>query len=235
MDTLGKRIRYARTLKGLTQGQVAATFGIDRVNVTQWEGDTTKPEIDKLPELAALLETTVEWLLEAKGPPPGPAIPEGRSPAAKPIQPDSPTIQIPDLEIFGSLGPGASLDVYVAEDGDILDPEQIRGYWSLPEYMLVSLGKLKNIYAWEVRGDSMEPTLPGGSVVFVDTSQRDPRSGDIFAINYGDGLMVKRLKLVPRTDKVSVISDNERYGADELLREDVHIWGRIVGSFQWRG
>jgi phage repressor protein C with HTH and peptisase S24 domain len=47
--------------------------------------------------------------------------------------------------------------------------------------------------------------------------------------------MVKRLKLVPRSDKIEVISDNERYGRDELLREDVKIWGRVVGWFQWRG
>jgi len=145
-------------------------------------------------------------------------------------------VQIPDLAIFGGMGTGGELDVYTdANNGDVLDPEQIRGYWSLPDYMTRGLGALKNIYAWEVRGDSMEPTLPGGSVVFVDTSQSSPPPDDIYAINYGDGLMVKRLKLVPRSDRVSVISDNERYGADDLLRTDVHIWGRVVGWFQWRG
>lgn len=145
-------------------------------------------------------------------------------------------IQIPDLAIFGGMGPGGELDVYTdANSGALIDPEQIRGYWSLPDYMVRGLGALKHIYAWEVRGDSMEPTLPGGSVVFVDTSQNTPPPEDIYAINYGDGLMVKRLKLIPRSDRVAVISDNERYGTDDLLREDVHIWGRVVGHFQWRG
>ena len=97
------------------------------------------------------------------------------------------------------------------------------------------LGRLKGVYAWEVRGDSMEPTLMGGSVVFVDTKQDTLPPDDLYAINYGDGLMVKRLKLIPRSDRVAVISDNDRYGTDELLRQEVHIWGRIVGWFQWRG
>lgn len=71
MDTFGKRLRYARNLAGLTQAQVAAEFEIDRVNVTQWEGDTTSPEIERLPALAAVLQTTVDWLLEGKGTPDG--------------------------------------------------------------------------------------------------------------------------------------------------------------------
>lgn len=58
---------------------------------------------------------------------------------------------------------------------------------------------------------------------------------DIYAMNYGDGLMVKRLKLVPRTDQVSVNSDNEHYGTDNLPRDDIRVYGRIVGWFQVRG
>ena len=142
---------------------------------------------------------------------------------------------VPDLAIYAGMGGGGLLEVATDDVGVPTDPDQIRGYWEFPEYMLRRFGNLKNIYAWEVRGDSMEPTLAGGSVVFVDTSQTVPPPDDIYAINYGDGLMVKRLKLIPKSDQVSVISDNDRYGADSLLREDVKIWGRVIGWFQWRG
>lgn len=100
--------------------------------------------------------------------------------------------------------------------------------------MVRSFGALRSVYAWEVKGDSMEPTLRGGSVVFVDTLETSPPPDDIYAIDYGGGLMVKRLKLQPKTNNMIVISDNERYGPDTLRRDDVRIYGRVVGWFQWR-
>lgn len=146
------------------------------------------------------------------------------------------TTAIPDLAIFAGMGGGGFLEVNVDDDGAPIDPDQVRGYWEFPEYMLRRFGNLRNIYAWEVRGDSMEPTLAGGSVVFVDTSQRALPPDDIYALDAGDGLVVKRLRLVPRTDRIEIISDNEdRYPRDKLLREEVTIWGRVIGWFQWRG
>lgn len=142
---------------------------------------------------------------------------------------------IPDLAIHAGMGNGGLLDVSVDHQGNPTDPESVRGFWTFPDYMVRGLGNLSKIYAWEVRGDSMEPSLPGGSVVFVDTTQTTLPPDDIYALDYGDGLMVKRVKLIPRTNKLLVISDNERYGSDELRREDVRIYGRIRGWFQWRG
>lgn len=143
--------------------------------------------------------------------------------------------RIPDLAIFAGMGGGGMIEVSVDAAGAPVDPDQIRGYWEFPDYMLRRFGDLRNIYAWEVRGDSMEPTLMGGGVVFVDISQTKLPPDDIYAINYGDGLMVKRLKLIPRSELVSVISDNDRYGSDDLIRDDVKVWGRVIGWFQWRG
>ncbi|MDR3473375.1 MAG: S24 family peptidase [Devosia sp.] len=143
--------------------------------------------------------------------------------------------RVPDLAIFAGMGGGGYLEVAVDEHGNPTEPDQVRGYWEMPEYMLRRFGNLRNIYAWEVRGDSMEPTIEGGSVVFVDTGQRSPPPDDIYAVNAGDGLVVKRLHLIPRSDQVEIISDNSRYPPDRLQREQVTVWGRVVGWFQWRG
>lgn len=169
------------------------------------------------------------WLLTGEGD--GPQ--DAHAAPAKPL-PSRRNLSIPDLAIFAGMGGGGLMEVEVDGDGAPIDPDQIRGYWELPEYMLRRFGDLKNVYAWEVRGDSMLPTIAGGSVVFVDISQTRLPPDDIYAVNYGDGLVVKRLKLIPRTDQVSVISDNERYGSDDLLRDDVKVWGRVIGWFQWR-
>lgn len=79
MDTLSDRIKAARTAADLTQQQVADHFGIARVSVTQWENGTSRPSIERLPELARLLNVSEEWLLSNRGEPPRPQKREYRS------------------------------------------------------------------------------------------------------------------------------------------------------------
>lgn len=204
---------------GWTQSRIGEYCGVSQSTVARWltGKDPEGPNRDRL------LQLYREVISEEV---PAPALPGKRT--------GGDTVRIPDLAIFGGLGGGGMLEVMADESGALLDPDQLRGYWSFPDYMVSAFRNLQHIYAWEVRGDSMEPTLAGGSVVFVDMSQDRLPPDDIYAIDYGDGLMVKRLKLIPRSDKVAVISDNERYGTDELLREEVRVYGRIVGWFQWR-
>lgn len=82
MGMFGKRIRLARQAKGLTQGDIAKHFDIDRVSVTQWESDDgTNPAADKLPDLAALLGVSEDWLISNKGD--APEVHKQRSPSRK--------------------------------------------------------------------------------------------------------------------------------------------------------
>lgn len=138
------------------------------------------------------------------------------------------------LEIRGGMGPGSTIAIERNEAGDIY-PEHIGGFWSFPEAVKAGWRHMSSVYAMPVTGDSMEPTLKAGSYVFVDTSHTSPSPEDIYALDYGDGLVIKRLKLVPRTDRIRIISDNERYGSDELKRDEVRVYGRVVAWFQWRG
>lgn len=141
---------------------------------------------------------------------------------------------IPNLNIHAGMGPGGLLSVTTNQAGEVYS-EQSDGFWSFPDAVKAGWRNRPHVYAMPVTGDSMEPTLRNGSFVFVDTTHRVPAPEDIYAIDYGDGLMIKRLKLVPRSDKILVMSDNERYGTDELQREEVTVYGRVVAWFQWRG
>lgn len=142
-----------------------------------------------------------------------------------------------NLAIQSGAGGGGALSVEFSDDGELSDPAMGNGFWSFPDVVKAGWRNMPKVYAMPVTGDSMEPTLAQGSTVFVDTSHTHPNPEDIYAIDVGDGLVVKRLKLVPRTDKILVISDNkDRYGKpDELRREDVRVYGRVVAWFQWRG
>lgn len=141
---------------------------------------------------------------------------------------------IPNLLIHAGMGPGGLLSVLANSDGDIY-ADHADGMWQFPDAVKAGWKNLSKIYAMPVVGDSMSPTLPSGSFVFVDTSHRIPSPEDIYAVDYGDGLMIKRIALLPGTETLRVISDNKIYEPHVLNRSDVSVYGRVVAWFQWRG
>lgn len=228
MSTKGARIRQVRTKLQLTQQAFADMLGVTRGAVGNWERDQGIKE-ENIELVASLTGVSYEWLGTGRGE-------MDPSHNVGVVSQSAGVVRIPDLNIFGGLGGGGLQEVLTADDGLPKDEDQLRGYWSFPDYMVSAFRNSQGIYAWEVRGDSMMPTLPGGSVVFVDTAQAALPPDDIYALDAGDGLVVKRLRLVPRTSDIDVISDNtERYPVDRLKRDDVRVYGRIVGWFQWRG
>ena len=68
MQELKHRLAQARKQAGLTQNQVAEALNISTQSVSAWECGNSMPDIEKLPELAALYQRTTDWLLTGKGP-----------------------------------------------------------------------------------------------------------------------------------------------------------------------
>jgi SOS-response transcriptional repressor LexA len=244
METLGSRIKHARSLRrGLTQAAVAKHFGIERVSVTQWESDTTRPDPEKIPSLAKLLGTSTDWLITGQGKAPASIVGS--------YDPDAPTDDLADdraddtpraephgdvanLDIRAGLGLGSPQGVETDADGHIY-ADHVAGFWNFPPAVKAGWRNMPQVFSIPVKGDSMEPTLASGSYVFVDTTHVVPQPEDIYACDFGDGLSIKRLQLVPRSDKIRVMSDNARYEDYELRRDEVRVYGRVVAWFQWRG
>ncbi|WP_457608675.1 LexA family transcriptional regulator [Nitratifractor sp.] len=87
------------------------------------------------------------------------------------------------------------------------------------------------IEAIHVEGESMEPTLPDGSIVFVDREQRDPAKDGIFVASTSNGLFIKRIRR--RADgMVELISDNPLYTPEILPPDEVRVVGKVVGSVE---
>lgn len=146
-----------------------------------------------------------------------------------------PNGDIPNLTIHAGMGHGGLEQVEGGESG-FVPAEFTNGYWSFPEPIRQRFNNMSKTHALPVIGDSMSPTLIDGAIVFVDTTHTMPSPPDLYAVDYGDGLMVKRIELVPRSKKVRVISDNtDRYASYEMPRTDLHVFGRVVAWFQWRG
>ncbi len=89
----------------------------------------------------------------------------------------------------------------------------------------------KRLEAINVNGESMEPTLQDGSIIFVDRDQTDINRGGIFIASTTGGLFVKRIR--QRADgMVELISDNRTYSPEVLSPDEVMIVGKVVGNIE---
>ncbi|KLE05580.1 S24 family peptidase [Aliarcobacter butzleri] len=79
----------------------------------------------------------------------------------------------------------------------------------------------------EVFGESMEPEIKDGSLIFVDKSKKDINDKDIYLINTNDGLYIKCIKV--ENDKVILQSINSLFNDISLYIDNVDIVGKVCG------
>ena len=154
LDTLGERIRYAREVARLTQDEIAQHFNIRRVSVTQWEMNNPRPALERIGELAALLNTSSEWLVERKGYPPV-GNPEAR-----------PRGRRPELIAGPNLVGDRDLPIYAAAmggDGHIIVTFEAIDHVKRPTV----LQNVRGGYGLLVLGDSMIPAYRPGDTLLV--------------------------------------------------------------------
>ncbi len=147
---------------------------------------------------------------------------------------------IAEIDVTGGLGAGGLTIVnsgVPGRAGMTFSAESVRDYWVFPAWLLARFDiRPDNATAFPVQGDSMEPTLRNGDVIFVDTRHRVPSPPGIYALSdeFG-GVVVKRLEVIskPRDEEVIVriMSDNPRHETRELPLSDIYIIGRYLGRF----
>ena len=145
---------------------------------------------------------------------------------------------IPEIDVTGGMGGGGLTTIEsTSRNGISFSKEIVRDHWRIPDWALSRMGvKAMNVAAFPVQGDSMEPTLDDGDIVFVDTRHRVPSPPGIYALadEFG-GVVVKRLDVVSRpSDEVVVVkvsSDNDKHPARELTLDEISIIGRFIGRF----
>ena len=60
---VGEQIAALRKAKGLTQSELGERIGVSFQAVSKWERGETLPDITLLPDLAKILETTIDYIL----------------------------------------------------------------------------------------------------------------------------------------------------------------------------
>jgi phage repressor protein C with HTH and peptisase S24 domain len=198
---------------GLRPGPVADQAGVGHTFVYDiMYGRSQDPAAGKLLRVANVLKTSLEYLVT------------GVAPGDDSSSRDSGDrmVAIPFVNVTASMGGGAYVDGEPpSDDAWFLSQEWVRREFN------TSPGALRLIH---VKGDSMEPTIRSGSVIIVDTSNKNPSQGGIFVLDDGGGLVAKRLEFVFGSTPllIRIASDNQLYPAYDCRVGDVRIIGRVV-------
>jgi len=88
----------------------------------------------------------------------------------------------------------------------------------------------KNLDAIHVIGDSMEPTIKDGSIIFINRNDKNIANGGIFVISTSSGTFVKRVNL-KSNGEIELISDNKIYPVETVLANDIEIVGKVIKIF----
>ncbi|GAA4400456.1 S24 family peptidase [Quisquiliibacterium transsilvanicum] len=117
----------------------------------------------------------------------------------------------------------------VFEDEE-LPPLPFRADW-LRGRRVTKHANLVIVYA---EGDSMEPDIRDGDAVLLDMGQREIVDGQVYAIDYGGHLRVKRLQKRWDGGLIILSDNNEKYPPESLPPDHAsHIM--VLGRVIWRG
>lgn len=118
--------------------------------------------------------------------------------------------------IIGSAGGGA-INYEINPEPLIIDKQLLNHINSSYKYTEVL----------HVFGESMEPDIKDGSLIFVDKSKKDINNKDIYLINTIDGVFVKSIKV--NNDKVILKSNNLNYKDLVFNINKIVVIGKVCG------
>ena len=199
--TMGDRIHILRKDKGLTLEDIGRAAGVAKSTVRKWEsGSITSIRTDKVQKVAAVLGTTLEYLLNGV---------EDGGTLYKNMEPLPQTRPVP---VIGNIACGTP----------ILAEENVEGYAKLDI-------RVKADFALRCHGDSMiNAHIFDGDLVFI-RKQPDVENGEIAAVVIDGEATLKRVYKYPNRIELrpeNPLSPVLQYEGAEL--ETVRIIGKAV-------
>lgn len=217
---VGERMKLRRKEIGISADDVAEKIGVSRSTVFRYE----KGEIEKLPieilyPLSEVLRTTPEYLMGLNSnndittiynqlePPRQKKV---YSYAEQQLKEQNKVVSFP---VYGKTAAGTSPVTY--GDPDVEHKE----FSSVPAGADVAL---------VVSGDSMEPLISDGSIVFYK-SQPNVENGEIAIVEIeGDGVTCKRVKFDYDNEKIILQSENDKYEDMVFNNDQIRILGKVL-------
>ncbi len=215
MSNIGQRIKELRKMLGLTQEEFANRIGRSRISIAQYEAGKRTPDESTLRLISQTFGVNLEWLKSGEG-----------EMFAETVPAEGKGLKIayyPDVELSAGVG---------------IEPFSENNRWiEISEGLMLELfGRVyKNGLAlFPVYGNSMEPTIKGGSIAIIRLYEYEHSiiNGSIYALRIDNDIYIKRIKLNPVTKQITLISDNPDYEPIEVpieFQSNIKIIGRFLG------
>lgn len=209
MDNLSTRLDALLKAKGLSKNAFSKLIGVSQPAISDIiNGKTRSPK--NIVEIANALGVDVNWLKTGEGQAPDFAnLPENLTACD---DEDDEVIRLEVLDVYASAGNGRFVT------GDLTEFTHAIEFNSGYFMQMFQRSHTNGLAIINVEGDSMEPTINSGDLLFVDTQKRHYTGDGIYVFSFDDTLYVKRLQLAG--DKLLVISDNQFYQIWEISREN---------------
>ncbi len=192
---IGSRIRNLREAAGLSQEEFARLLGVGRTAVSMWESGRNKPRLDKIYKMSKILGVKPEDIV--------------------------PSLSVSEIELLDIPKPVKIIPIYSlpVSAGNGMFPDEIYILDKLPVH------RVDVDFAVKVDGDSMEPVVPDGAIVFVKETP-EARDGDMVLCTYDDHVFVKWFHR--RGDDIYLISENPLYSPIKVEEHDKFIIHGVV-------
>lgn len=211
---LAGNIFALRRYLGDNQEAFADRVGAKQSYVSKWERGMI-PSAVPLARMAELAGCSIEQFMNMEWVP-------AREASALPTSPaldDGDTVEITQLDLSLSMGPGTLIEDFPEEEPVRMSLAFVRAITRTPSDRLRLVRGI---------GDSMEPTLRTGDRVMIDINERQlARSHGVYWVDHLGTHGIKRLRAVSR-DRVLIMSDNPQVPDFEAAAEDMRILGRAI-------
>lgn len=206
---VGRRIKIARTKRGLTLDDIAASVGLVKSTIQRYEaGKITTPKVPVVEAIANALSVDPVWLS-------GKDVP--MEPEFMPTYSNITPIRKKAFPLFDGIAAGEP----------ILMPDGVECYVDVTT-------EIKADFAIRVHGDSMiGARINDGDIVFV-RSQPNVENGEIAAVAIDDEATLKRVYCDRESGIVSLAAENPKYPPMVFTAEsgkEVKILGKAI-AFQ---
>ena len=205
MGTLADRLNLALSSRDMTVTSLAKEVGVTHTAMAKVaNGDTLNPKY--ILEIADALNVSPEWLKTGKGNAPD------FSANMEEEEEGKHQLRVEVMDVYASAGNGSFLTGDLAGDICAIEFEN--------EYFMQSFQRAneKGLAIINVTGDSMEPTLQNGDLLYVDVCKNYYCGDGIYVFSFGNTLYVKRLQLTG--NKLLIHSDNKFYDTWDIRPED---------------
>lgn len=179
---IGSKIKAARKAAHMGQAELGEAIGIGKSSISEWESGKRSPDIDKVKDIAKVLNVTPTYLMGWK---------EEDAPDQRPLPAGLLPVVKRRIPIIGHVAAGVPI---MAE----------REY---EEYEDDTYG-ISCDYVLRVEGDSMEPRVMNGDIVYV-RQQPDVDDGQIAVVGVDDSVTLKVVYHLP--NGLQLVSLNPKY------------------------